>query len=296
MCIIIYKAKDTKAKIEWNTLKTCFTNNPDGAGYAIAYDNKLLLKKGFMKFEDFETSLRQTIKNVDIEKAGILFHFRITTHGGTSRENTHPFPLGRDSLTDRKYTNLEAAIAMNGICLSNTGYKSAISDTMDAIESLINPLFNMYGAFWKDKGSKSVFDFLGAKWAILEKNGDVTSFGNFHTLQGWTYSNYSYIERKVTKWDYSYTNGYGTTYYYPTNNCTVYDIDTDDDFETTKDDKTYYDLGLMEYTGKVMDLRSNSIKEVTAADNYYLDEDGELYQYSWDDDDFYYDNNLVPIS
>ena len=73
-------------------------------------------------------------------------------------------------------------------------------------------------------------------------------------------------------------------------------VDIDDDFETTKDDKTYYDLGLMEYTGKVMDLRTNSIKEVTAADNYYLDEDGELYQYSWDDDDFYYDNNLVPIS
>lgn len=292
MCIIIYKSKGTAAKVEWDTLKTCFTNNPDGAGYAIAYNDKLLLKKGFMSFHDFKMSLEQTLKGVNIHDAGILFHFRITTHGGTSRANTHPFPLGRDSLTDRKYTGLDACVAMNGICLSNTGYKSSISDTMDAVESLINPLYKMYGDFWKKEDAHNIFSFLGAKWAILEKDGMVTSFGAFHNLQGWTYSNYSYIERKA--YQYSYTSPYTS------DNWKNLYLDDDDDYaypatvDSTPAKSYHYDL--IEYEGNVMELSSNKIKTVKLSDMYYMDDDGDLYLYDWETDDYLYLADEVPIS
>lgn len=298
MCIIVYKEAGVNTKIDYQLLENCFDNNPDGAGYAIAYDNKLLLKKGFMAWTDFETSLRKTIKSIDIKKAGILFHFRITTHGGTNRECTHPFPIGTETLTERKYSNLNACVAMNGICLCNGGYKSKVSDTMEAVMEVINPMYDIAGAFWKHDSAKTIFDFLGAKWAILEKDGTITSFGNFHTVGGWTYSNYSYQSYKYDRYTgtlknpvQSYTPK--TTYY-----CgygSIYDDYYDDDYDCAINgtlvggylDDFVQALDLIEYEGKVLEVSTNKVRTVKLSDDYYVDKDGDLYWYNWEKDDYY---------
>lgn len=297
MCIIVYKEAGTNAKIDYELLENCFDNNPDGAGYAIAYDGKLLLKKGFMAWHDFETSLRKTIKSIPIKEAGIMFHFRITTHGGTNRENTHPFPIGTETLTERKYTNLDACVAMNGICLANGGYKSKVSDTMEAVMEIINPMYDIAGAFWKHDSAKTIFGFLGAKWAILEKDGSITSFGNFHSVGGWTYSNYSYQSYKYDRYTGNLKSYTPTTTYcgtYPYYNSYVDDYDDYDEscaidgvLVGGMTDDVVYALDLIEYEGKILELSTNKVRTVKLSDDYYIDKDGDLYWYNWNTDDFY---------
>ena len=295
MCIIVYKQKGINAKIDYELLENCFDNNPDGAGYAIAYDDKLLVKKGFMAWRDFETSLKQTIKSINLKEAGIMFHFRITTHGGTSRANTHPFPIGTDTLTERKYTNLEACVAMNGICLANGGYKSTVSDTMEAVAEVINPMYDIAGAFWKHDSAKTIFEFLGAKWAILEKDGTITSFGNFHTAGGWTYSNYSYQSYKYDRYTGSVKTSVQTHSSKTVGNSYALPSDYDCADDSWCDTYGYYmgnsidayGLDLIEYDGQVMDLNTGTIRTVKLSDDYYVDKDGDLYWYDWNKDDFY---------
>lgn len=88
MCIAICKPQDVI--IPTSYLETCFLNNPDGAGFAYTEDNQLIIKKGFMTFDEFNKAFKQH-KN----KAAII-HFRITTHGDTTPENTHPFQVGKN--------------------------------------------------------------------------------------------------------------------------------------------------------------------------------------------------------
>ena len=41
MCIITYKTKENKNLWSYDTLKTMFQNNPDGAGIMFSYNNKV---------------------------------------------------------------------------------------------------------------------------------------------------------------------------------------------------------------------------------------------------------------
>ena len=52
MCIIVYKPQNTKFPSE-NTLRECFQNNDDGAGFMFSSNNVVHIKKGFMTFEKF---------------------------------------------------------------------------------------------------------------------------------------------------------------------------------------------------------------------------------------------------
>lgn len=292
MCIIVYKKKNVNTKINWDILETCFNNNNDGAGYAIAYDGKLILRKGFMKWIDFKTSLEKTTKNMDIKKAAMLFHFRITTHGGTCRENTHPFPIGTKTLTERKYTNLDAAVAMNGICLSNEGYSKysfskagkpayTNSDTMDAIENVINPMYKISGSFWKNEQAETIFNWLGAKWAVLEKNGDITTFGEFNQSQGWNYSNLSWKTPKKKTWEcYSWDSAgnYGKTY-----------------GESSYYGDSYFDYDFIPFAGKLKNSITGNILEVNYNAEYYLDTAGEVWAYDWETDDYVLLSNFVVL-
>lgn len=287
MCIICYKEKGVSAKLDWKVLETCFKNNPDGAGYAIARNGELILRKGFMAWNDFKTSLEKVTAGKSIKDSAILLHFRITTHGGTYPENTHPFPIGGESLTKRKYKSLEAVCAMNGICLSNeTRYSytwkkqeaPTNSDTMDAVENIITPLYQIAGNWWKKEQAKTVIDWLGAKWVFMEKNGDITAFGEFNKAGGWNYSNYSWKAPKQQK--YNYDSYYGS-------NWKEWGI---------SGNSLYYDMweDLIPFTGKL--LKSNGqILEVKKIDDYYQDDDGNIWLYDWKDDDYYLMENLTVL-
>jgi hypothetical protein len=92
MCIAI--VKPCGVAIPRDRLKTCFINNPDGAGFAIARDGKVTIHKGYTTFEAFHAAYLE--HGVDAHAA--LVHFRITTRGADGPENHHPFPLAIGAL------------------------------------------------------------------------------------------------------------------------------------------------------------------------------------------------------
>jgi len=91
MCIAILN--NSHSPIKKATLKNCFNNNDDGAGYVFSKDNKLQFKKGFFTFKSFWNSYnRDMIENKNPITA---IHFRITTHGKTNADNCHPFQVNK---------------------------------------------------------------------------------------------------------------------------------------------------------------------------------------------------------
>jgi len=89
MCIAILKPDGENIKKD--RLKTCFTNNDDGAGYMFAKDGILHFFKGFFKFDEFWKSyVKNVVKNGNPMSA---IHFRIKTHGKTNVDNCHPFKI-----------------------------------------------------------------------------------------------------------------------------------------------------------------------------------------------------------
>ena len=287
MCIIAYKEKGINGKIDWDVLETCFINNPDGAGYSLAYNDTLIIRKGFMQFEDLKASLTNAVKGKKLVDCGILLHFRITTHGGTNRENTHPFPIGHNDMGLRKYKDLPASVAMNGICLSNMGYRDALSDTADAVKNVVNPLYRICGNFWQNENAEQLFDFLGAKWAILEKNGKVYSFGEFNQSAGWHYSNYSYLSYTYSSYkspSYMTSSCYSNSYY-----------STSDKIQPFSHYLDYHSLGLKPFKGYLENTETLDIVEITYNDDYYIDDENFIYCYDWQDDDYYIIENYTVL-
>ena len=267
MCIIVCKERGKAGKLDWDLLKNCFVNNPDGAGYAVAWDDKIRMRKGFMTFDAFKQSLQDCVKKIDLKECGILLHFRITTHGGTHPENTHPFPLDSGGVKDLKCGKASAVLAMNGICNSNVSYKDTLSDTMDAVQSIIAPLYRDNGRFWEKPNGEHLFEWLGAKWAILTNDGKIWKYGDFHEKRGWSYSNTSYNKKTYT-------------YYYPVGSYSTI---------------TSTAYGLKEYIGEIKNTDTGEVRKVTAKDDYYLDDENILWLYDWRDDDFYILENVEPI-
>ena len=87
MCIAIVKPRGIV--IPRTRLEICFSNNPDGAGFAIASDGKVTIHKGYTTFEAFYAAYLEH----EVEAHAALIHFRITTRGNNEPENNHPFPL-----------------------------------------------------------------------------------------------------------------------------------------------------------------------------------------------------------
>ncbi len=85
MCIAI--AKQEGLAINETVLKQCFDSNPDGAGFCVEIDGKLVIKKGYFTYEAFY----EAYKPYEYQKT--LIHFRIRTHGDTDEENCHPFQV-----------------------------------------------------------------------------------------------------------------------------------------------------------------------------------------------------------
>jgi hypothetical protein len=58
MCIIVYKPKGKKLP-KYETLKTCFENNNNGAGFMYVENGIVIIKKGYMCINDLVTALNK---------------------------------------------------------------------------------------------------------------------------------------------------------------------------------------------------------------------------------------------
>jgi hypothetical protein len=290
MCVIV--AKGSRADLpEESALKNCWHSNSHGAG--ISYINpgqtKVRIVKGLMTWKQFINTWNKLIKKGDIyEDSNVIVHFRITTHGGTSKPNTHPFMVSR-KLKDLQKLNAtcDMAAAHNGI-LGLKPRQDDISDSMEFVLSVLAPA--------KDEVQGQAMRILidgymteeASKLAVLTKKG-LSIFG-----KGWVedkpnklfYSNDSYEPPKWGRGYMVYGNAYEEYYgddpYFGTEfnaNTSLSSqkhkggvVVTEYDKETEEDEKTFYanelDRGLDE-----MEVYNQLIEKLKAAENVTKEED-----------------------
>ena len=308
MCIIVYKPSGNKLPNK-QILETCFTNNPDGAGFMYSHKGEVVIKKGFMDFSSFDSALTDTLKRIDEVKTPMVLHFRITTQGGVNQPCTHPFPLSKNMDDLRKLdvrTNI--GVAHNGIISLTSeygggyyGYSSVktkvidYSDTMKFITDYLSLIIKT-PKYYKDKDTLELIERLAdSKLAILDSVGHCELIGNFTKDNGIYYSNDSYKPRvyKYTTTTKSKKSGKKKNYDYTIfdedytwNNCGCYgDYDFYeecwDDYTGEYDFSLYnvcpIDDGLPDYCSYCAERNNCSKRMKGMVKNYVLDGDVVIY-------------------
>ena len=233
MCIIINKPKGV-AVPDSATIKQCWASNPHGAGVMYSTGKEVVIKKGFMTLEEFEQCISE-IENPT--ERGIVYHFRITSHGGTNQQNTHPFPISGD-IEDLKLLELTTDIgfAHNGIISLTSSdadiHKYGISDTMVFLEKYVSKIFKLSNRKLKQEVLDLIDDLGKSKFSLINPKGEIFELGFFIEDQatGLSFSNSSY--KPYVPKVYNYTYG-GKTYSYGTDGEKYYKNDciSEEDYE-----------------------------------------------------------------
>ena len=212
MCVIVAKKMGVELPSK-KILENCFDVNPDGAGLMYVNENKkIVIEKGFMTFEAFYKKLTELNKKYDLKKKALVMHFRITTQGGTSPENCHPFPITDDE-KKLKATYLECndvAFAHNGIIsLYSMRDDKGMSDTMLLSKELLYPLFNYNKKFYKQEHNQELIEeIIGTdKIAFLDNEEKIITIGEFKEDEGVLYSNLNH-KKNYNYYNYNYNDYY----------------------------------------------------------------------------------------
>jgi predicted glutamine amidotransferase len=179
MCVIVYKPKNVDFPSK-ETLEKCWNKNDDGAGFMYPYKNKVVIKKGFMTFDEFYEELTSTI-NTYGDKRPFVMHFRITTQGGVQAKLTHPYPISKnmDDLRELRFVS-DMGVAHNGIIsLTSNHSENDNNDTMKFITDYLS-LIVKNRSYYKDADNLDLISKLcKSKLAILDGAGHVELIGNF---------------------------------------------------------------------------------------------------------------------
>ena len=182
-----------------DVFETSFSNNPDGAGFMfLRPDGQMEGLKGFMTFDSFW----KTFQTYKFGKKDLVFiHFRITSHGGTSQQNCHPFPISnQDGDLQALHWISPVAMAHNGI-ISGVPDAHNFSDTQIFIKLVLSDpavLGNLESSGVNYLINSAV---KGSRVAVMNC-GKMYLYGQFQDVKGVLYSNTSYQEREVfTHWN-----------------------------------------------------------------------------------------------
>ena len=192
MCIIAAKPSGVAMPTR-DTIRNMWNVNSDGAGIMYVENNKVRIEKGFMKYKSFAKKLDELERRLDLTATPLVMHFRITTHGGTKPENTHPFPI-TDSIGALKKLKsyADVGVAHNGI-ITSVSPRKGISDTMEYIAAQLAPLKRALPRFYTNKDAMLlVKNAIESKMAFLTKDGRIYTIGDFIEDKGVLYSNGSY--------------------------------------------------------------------------------------------------------
>lgn len=216
MCIAIIKSIGIK-RPSWDTLKTCFTSNPDGAGYAHSPNGKyFIIQKGFATYESFKASIvaLESAKGADyFEKVPAFFHFRIGTHGSKdSPEHTHPFPLTNSIESMEKLACKTRRIVMHNGVLSGYGTSKynvtagkEVSDTMDFIATFLHPLQKILDqkTFYESKEAQLLVSkqIGSSRVVVMEPDGKSIRWGDWVEHEGCHYSNSGFKPKPVVEYE-----------------------------------------------------------------------------------------------
>lgn len=204
MCIIAVRPKGKKISDEY--FKNCFENNPDGCGFMYAKNGMVYGKKGIMSLKEFMREEKKIPDNVTV-----VFHFRISTHGGITPKLTHPFPL---SSSFEKMHKLEwysdYGVAHNGIFTKVTAPEGE-SDTEVFISNILKPLQDLSKIKDNSLIDKYYDDIIcsavgSSKLVIMTKSGIAKMYGDgwVNGDDGCYYSNSTYSYSKTSTYDYWY--------------------------------------------------------------------------------------------
>ena len=223
MCILICKEKNVELPSK-KRLEICFENNSDGCGFMFTRNNKLIIEKGFMDFDNFYKRLMEVDKELNLYEQNVILHFRISTSGKICGNLTHGYVVTDDyDKMKETYVELEEGIAMshNGILPSKyipskeIQNKHNINDTMKFIHDVVYPLvqldkYSVFKPFYQDMLEKEIGT---NKLAFLNSNGEMTKIGNFILGDdGVWYSNDTY--EKMWWSSYSTSSTVSGSYYY----------------------------------------------------------------------------------
>ena len=158
MCIAIVRRPG--AVIEDSTLEACDSANRDGGGYAFTRDGKVVTRKGFMDFNSFITNYRADV--LENDDSTFLIHFRISTGGDSSAENTHPFGNENAVMIHNGYF-----FYPGGTGPSDTNLLAAAIDQYLDKETINNKLQEL--TEWIGSGNKIAFLFADNTYSIANE-------------------------------------------------------------------------------------------------------------------------------
>lgn len=196
MCIIVIKPKGIKLPSK-DIFRNCWNKNPHGAGFMFNENGKVIIKKGYMTFNDFYNELVRTDEEFHLKNRGLVIHFRIATSGLIDKGNCHPYPLS-DSINDLRdtYIKTEIGVAHNGIISFYNRKDKTLNDTQMFIKNDLFELFSLDKMFYFNPIFQSMIERLinGSRFVFLNGNGDFVKVDNWHSDDGLLFSNMSYFK------------------------------------------------------------------------------------------------------
>ena len=195
MCIAIVKPMGVDVPDD-KILETCFRNNNDGAGFAFNHNGRVVIKKGFMKFNDFIDAFNTYNHRYNFKERGVLIHFRIATHGGVNQGMTHPFPIQSDNGALQKIEYISDYAVIHNGTISLTGStarkETNMSDTAVFIRDYLYDIARNKDWFDCSANIDLIEKLIDSKMAILNKDGRFITTSGFTEDNGILYSNTSY--------------------------------------------------------------------------------------------------------
>ena len=175
MCVICIKPAgvelpDTYARA------SMWLANPDGAGLMYAYRGKVWIEKGFMTWTAMEERLARLALRMDLSAIPVVLHYRITTHGGTCPENTHPFPVcARARTLHALRTCTDLGLAHNGI-INAVKPRPGFSDTAEYVATRLARLPRDFTTN-AETLAKITGEIGWSRLALLDGRGHITRVG-----------------------------------------------------------------------------------------------------------------------
>lgn len=215
MCVAIIKPIGVKMPSK-EILDQCWRANSDGGGFMYLADGKLHIEKGFMRKKTMMKALnKHRFKKDDY----VVIHMRISTGGGVTPGNTHPYPIST-SIKDLQALRItcDAAMVHNGILgeseddLSDTGVfvrdclaEKGIYENLDkkGVENLISHAVEGSRILIVD--TRQDFTLRLGSWAYDHDTGLYFSNTNWKSWYNRSYSRNSSAgigEKKFNVWKY----------------------------------------------------------------------------------------------
>ena len=207
MCIIAVKPIGEEL-MDRKVLENCFNYNSDGAGLMYNLDGKVYIEKGYMNFKNFYGRLLELDKEIGLKDRGLVMHFRISTSGGVSTQNCHPFSISNDEKVLKALNFVtDVGVCHNGIIPSYVPKGGTLSDTQLFIKDYLYYIKEENEDFLTNPSLLFAIEkTVQSKLCFLDGEGNVTTVGKFIEEDNYLFSNETYLDLTdlYKSWNTSY--------------------------------------------------------------------------------------------